>query len=191
MRVALRVARVVGMPPAELATRLRAAAHGAIDRYRAQVMPPRWRREHLLRRLAPEARRAPVGLALGRRDWPAATRRLLEHVRTRPSRFLLSPSQRIRTAAHVTSRHPGVALEAAARAARIADGTYDLLGYDGLAFTDAAGGIDWHLDPVAGRRMPRVVLGDVDYLDPQHGDHKVVWELNRHQHWLGLGRAGG
>jgi uncharacterized heparinase superfamily protein len=29
----------------------------------------------------------------------------------------------------------------------------------------------------------------VPYLDPQYGDHKIVWELNRHQHWLALGRA--
>ncbi len=27
------------------------------------------------------------------------------------------------------------------------------------------------------------------YLDPAGGDHKVIWELNRHQHWLTLGRA--
>jgi uncharacterized heparinase superfamily protein len=177
------------MPPAELATRVRAAAHGALDRWRAHVVPPSWRREHLLRRLAADVRRTPAGLALAGRDWPAAHAALLEHVRTRPSRFLLSPSQRIRTAAHVTSRHPGVALEAAAKAARIAEGTYDLLGYEGVAFTDATGGIDWHLDPVSGRRMPRAFWADVDYLDPQHGDHKVVWELNRHQHWLALGRG--
>ena len=27
------------------------------------------------------------------------------------------------------------------------------------------------------------------YLDPAIGDHKIIWELNRHQHWLALGRA--
>ena len=27
------------------------------------------------------------------------------------------------------------------------------------------------------------------YLDPRYGDHKIIWELNRHQHWLALGRA--
>ena len=30
---------------------------------------------------------------------------------------------------------------------------------------------------------------DVPYLDPAIGDHKIIWELNRHQHWLRLGRA--
>jgi hypothetical protein len=29
----------------------------------------------------------------------------------------------------------------------------------------------------------------VPFLDPSTGDHKVIWELNRHQHWLTLGRA--
>ena len=27
------------------------------------------------------------------------------------------------------------------------------------------------------------------YLDAACGDHKIIWELNRHQHWLTLGRA--
>ena len=30
---------------------------------------------------------------------------------------------------------------------------------------------------------------DVPYLAPECGDHKIVWELNRHQHWIALGRA--
>ncbi len=29
----------------------------------------------------------------------------------------------------------------------------------------------------------------VPFLDPQSGDHKIIWELNRHQHLLALGRA--
>ena len=29
----------------------------------------------------------------------------------------------------------------------------------------------------------------VPYLEPECGDHKIIWELNRHQHWLALGRA--
>jgi hypothetical protein len=27
------------------------------------------------------------------------------------------------------------------------------------------------------------------YLDPSIGDHKIIWELNRHQYWIALGRA--
>ena len=39
------------------------------------------------------------------------------------------------------------------------------------------------------RRAPKRFWADVPYLDPASGDHKVIWELNRHQHWLALGRA--
>ena len=40
-------------------------------------------------------------------------------------------------------------------------------------------------------RAPLVCWADVPYLDPPIGDHKIIWELNRHQHWLQLGRASG
>ena len=38
-------------------------------------------------------------------------------------------------------------------------------------------------------RAPQTFWGAIRYLDPACGDHKVIWELNRHQHWLTLGRA--
>jgi hypothetical protein len=49
--------------------------------------------------------------------------------------------------------------------------------------------VDWHFDPVYGRGAPRAFHTRVPYLDPAIGDHKIIWELNRHQHWLALGRA--
>ena len=70
-------------------------------------------------------------------------------------------------------------LLAAAEAFR--KGRFDLLGYRGLSFGDP---VDWHLDPVSGRRSPRLHWSRIDALDPEMvGDSKVVWELNRHQ-WL-------
>ena len=75
------------------------------------------------------------------------------------------------------------------RGDRIVNGDYDLLGYEGLRFDGAHGATDWHLDPVSGRRARAAFWADVPYLDPACGDHKVIWELNRHQHWLTLGRA--
>jgi len=60
-------------------------------------------------------------------------------------------------------------------------GRFDLLGYRGLSFGDP---VDWHLDPVSGRRAPSLHWSRIDSLDPEVvGDSKVVWELNRHQ-WL-------
>jgi hypothetical protein len=71
--------------------------------------------------------------------------------------------------------------EVVATADAICRHRFDLLGYRALSFGDP---IDWHLDPVSGRRAPRVHWSRIDPLDAELvGDHKVVWELNRHQ-WL-------
>jgi len=59
-------------------------------------------------------------------------------------------------------------------------GRFDLLGYRALSFGDP---IDWHLDPVAGVRAPRVHWSRLPLQPAVIGDCKVVWELNRHQ-WL-------
>ena len=64
---------------------------------------------------------------------------------------------------------------------------FELLGYRGLTFGDP---VDWHFDPVAGHRAPRVHWSRLDPLDPASvGDSKVVWELNRHQWLVRLGAA--
>lgn len=64
---------------------------------------------------------------------------------------------------------------------------FDLLGYRDLSFGDP---VDWHLDPVSGRRAPLVHWSRHDPLDcTALGDSKVMWELNRHQWLVGLGCA--
>ena len=64
---------------------------------------------------------------------------------------------------------------------------FDLLGYKGLDFGDP---IDWHLDPVSGKRSALVHWSRLDPLDAaQVGDSKVIWELNRHQWLVHLGQA--
>ena len=69
----------------------------------------------------------------------------------------------------------------------ICAGRFDLLGYRGLYFGDP---VDWHLDPVSGRRAPVLHWSRLDPLDPAVvGDAKVIWELNRHQWLLPLGQA--
>ena len=70
---------------------------------------------------------------------------------------------------------------------RVLEGRFDLLGYRGLSFGTP---IDWHLDPTSGKRPPLVHWSRIRYLDAEaFGDHKVIWELNRHQHLMLLGRA--
>src|SRR5262249_27677010 len=77
--------------------------------------------------------------------------------------------------------------EVLARASALCRGRFDLLGYRDLSFGDP---VDWHLDPVSGRRAPLEHWTRLDPLDAnQVGDHKVIWELNRHQWLVCLGQA--
>jgi hypothetical protein len=64
---------------------------------------------------------------------------------------------------------------------------FSLLGYGEL---DYGPHIDWHLDIVHDKRAPLKPWFKIDFLDFQKtGDHKVIWELNRHQHLITLAKA--
>jgi hypothetical protein len=92
------------------------------------------------------------------------------------TRFFPGPA-----AAGAPSLAEGAAAHTVETAERLLRKRFDLLGYRDLCFGDP---IDWHLDPVAGRRAPRAHWTRLDHLDATAvGDHKVIWELNRHQ-WL-------
>lgn len=94
---------------------------------------------------------------------------------------------RQRTIGCLVDHWPDLAQRAEARAGRIADGRFDLLGHEGLSFGHP---IDWALDPVHNRRAPNEHWSRVPYLDADVvGDHKIVWELNRHQYFVHLGQA--
>ncbi|HXE81182.1 MAG TPA: alginate lyase family protein [Vicinamibacterales bacterium] len=173
----------------ELAARSVEALRTAGQRVRTRVRRPAWRRRELASLIAPlTPDLAAARDRIASRDWGAAHAALCRHFTTRPPRFLLHPSVRADVRSRVLEAHPGADDEARALASRIAAGWYDLLGYQGLRFGEN-GRIDWHLDPVSGRRAPFTFWADVPYLDPACGDHKVIWELNRHQEWLMLGRA--
>src|SRR5262249_21425282 len=84
-------------------------------------------------------------------------------------------------------RWPNAEREIIAVADRIGEGTFDLLGLRELKLGDK---IDWHLEPLSGKRTPLRHWSQLDYLDTNvAGDKKVTWELNRHQYFLTLGRA--
>jgi hypothetical protein len=69
----------------------------------------------------------------------------------------------------------------------ICQGRFNLLGYHALSFGNP---VDWHLDPVSGRRAPMMHWSLLNPLDIELvGDSKVVWELNRHQWMIRLGQA--
>jgi hypothetical protein len=74
------------------------------------------------------------------------------------------------------------------QAEKICQHRFDLLGYQDLDFGTP---IDWHFDPVHHKRAPRKPWYQIPFLDfDQIGDHKIIWELNRHQHLVTLAQAG-
>lgn len=77
--------------------------------------------------------------------------------------------------------------ELLARADRIVANRFDLLGLRDLSYGTP---VNWQRDPLADREAPMVHWSRVPYLDADRvGDHKVTWELNRHQWLITLGQA--
>ncbi|MBA2620617.1 MAG: alginate lyase family protein [Acidobacteria bacterium] len=74
------------------------------------------------------------------------------------------------------------------RADRICAGFFDLLGYENLRF---GGKIpDWHFDPISQKTSAKIHWSKIqETSSAQTGDKKIIWELNRQQHFTTLGRA--
>jgi len=173
----------------EISWRAKAAARIAWDRFRISRTPPAWDRRELAPALAADLSLDGVRGALADADWHDAHRGLAFHIAFTPQRFALAASNHSTLAPAIRDRFPGALVQATTRAEEILAGRYDLLGYRGLTFPHSRGAVNWHLDPVHHREAPVGFWSDVPYLDPKCGDHKIIWELNRHQHWLSLGRA--
>jgi len=181
--------RLAHMDVDEIGWRAKAAARIAWDRVRLSRTPPAWDRRELAPALAADVALDGVRSALDDHKWHDAHRALAFHIAFTPQRFPLAASSHSTLAPKIRDHFPGALVQATARAENILAGRYDLLGYRGLTFPNGRAGVDWHFDPVHNCRVPRAFWSDVPYLDPKCGDHKIVWELNRHQHWLTLGRA--
>jgi uncharacterized heparinase superfamily protein len=113
---------------------------------------------------------------------------LLENFRVRraPS-FFASFDNREETVGLLRSRWPDAEQSLIERARRITEGRFDLLGFSDLSFGKD---VDWHLEPVSGKRAPLSHWSRIDYLSAEvAGDKKITWELNRHQYFATLGRA--
>jgi Heparinase II/III-like protein/Heparinase II/III N-terminus len=119
---------------------------------------------------------------------------------TRPGRFFFT-AREISERTELLSKHlPDEMDEILREADEICGHRFRLLGYEHLDFTlDGGSGnfsgdnfkdIDWHLDPVHGKRAPLDPWFKIPFLDfAVVGDHKVTWELNRHQHLVTLAKA--
>jgi Heparinase II/III-like protein/Heparinase II/III N-terminus len=188
-----RLEKLGRMDVSEIAWRARQGARNAVDRARAAVVAPRWRRADVLGTLSQDERLAPIRDAAAAQRWIEAHAALARLLASEPQRFVIAPSARRDVVGLVRAQFPNAARDAAARADRIVAGEHDLLGYRGLRFPPLPGSEpscpDWHLDPVHGRTAPIAFWSKVPFLSSEYGDHKIIWELNRHQHWLVLGRA--
>jgi hypothetical protein len=113
---------------------------------------------------------------------------LLAHFRTRHApAFFASFNERDETRTELQHRFGARTEMLIGRAQRIVEGVFDLLGHERLSFGDP---VDWHLEPVSGKRAPLAHWSRIDYLDASvAGDKKLVWELNRQQYFSTLGRA--
>ena len=183
--------RLRAMDADEWRFRLASATRNAADRTRAVLAPSPWRRSDLADLLVPASSGEPADLtkardASVRGDWTAAHHALAAQFASRPRLFPLEPASLAQLTARVRLRFPNAAASARERADRMLAGRYDILGYRDLPFGTPPA---WHTDPVHGRESPRDFWTRVPYLDPEHGDHKVIWEINRHQHWLSFARA--
>jgi hypothetical protein len=189
MNPARLVRRLRAMDGRELRFRSASAARRTAGRIAFAVRRPVWQRSTFASiAWGPETIDRAIAHAR-QSDWPAAHADVMRHVGDGGCRFVLDPRRRDEIARLVIGAFPTAPSEAVDRAERVLSGRFDLLGYRGLSFAHGESAIDWHYDPVHGRRAPRVFWDQVPYLAPECGDHKIIWELNRHQHWLTLGRA--
>jgi hypothetical protein len=111
---------------------------------------------------------------------------LLAHFRRAPRAFFKAFDEPVDTRAELRRRFPDSSA-VTERAGRAAAGRFDLLGLKDLCFGEP---VDWNFEPVAGKRSPMTHWSSFLELDAETaGDKKIIWELNRHQHFLALGRA--
>ncbi|MFV0387763.1 MAG: alginate lyase family protein [Pyrinomonadaceae bacterium] len=74
-----------------------------------------------------------------------------------------------------------------AQAKKIVEEKFDLLGFNSLEFKDP---LDWHYEPISEIDSPMQHWKLFDELDAnESGDKKIIWELNRQQHFFSLGVA--
>ncbi len=96
------------------------------------------------------------------------------------------PQARV-SASYLATRWPTHAAARLQAAELLLTGQMPLLGFD---VTIGEGPDRWRTDPLSGQVAPHTHWSQVPYLNASIvGDHKRVWELNRHQHFLVLAQA--
>ena len=82
----------------------------------------------------------------------------------------------------IASRDPETRLRLTAQSDALEQGRAALLGHEHLWVGNPP---RWYREPVSGIEAPRIHWSRIDHLDAAVvGDHKLLWELNRHQYLL-------
>jgi hypothetical protein len=119
-------------------------------------------------------------------EWGAAATLRRHYAERFPARFFAGVGETAMPAS-LTERLSEERALILAQADAVCGGRFDLLGYRGLTFGDP---VDWHLDPVARRRVPLLHWSRIDPFDVALcGDSRIIWHVNRHQWLVLLGEA--
>jgi hypothetical protein len=177
------------MSAEELAFRARSILRTQGERIAVSLKRPSWTRHDVAGALDSKVLDRALREALAGGHWEDAAARLRTTILRRPARFVIDCHQARALSREIIQRWPDAPLAAAKSADTILTDRHEILGYPALSFTHNARSIDWHYDPVHDRSAPLRFWADVPFLDPHCGDHKIIWEINRHQYFLALGRA--
>lgn len=183
----MKLARLLRKSPRELVDRGRQELLKRLDRLHPIAAARAPSPCDLFRELAARPELEAIRARADAGDVAGAARALFDHWSAAvPERFFpgaVSPE----TPALLNRAMPEARERLLATADSLCEGRFDLLGYRALSFGDP---VDWHLDPISGRRAPLVHWSRLDPLDVERvGDSKVVWELNRQQWLVRLGQA--
>ena len=166
--------------------RLKGRGLGELRERGAQALAARAERLGVGARLPTDAELSRLLLSAPRGPESTDAEALLAHFRQAPRAFFKAFDEPEAIRAELRRRFPD-ASAVTERAARAAAGRFDLLGFKDLFFGEP---VDWNFEPVAGKRSPMTHWSCFVELDAEAaGDKKIIWELNRHQHFLTLGRA--
>ncbi|MDP1930772.1 MAG: alginate lyase family protein [Gammaproteobacteria bacterium] len=189
----MKLQKLFTMAPAEMAFRGRQAVFKTVER--VSTSPGDQAREvnELFKSLNDNGHDVDSPAMLFRQGYPEfATRSLQSGFRAAsPLRFFAGASD-VLVPELINLYLPQARLDIIKSADAVCAGEFDTLGYGRLRFSDKDNHhkINWHLDAVSGKVSPLLHWSRINPLDfSQVGDHKVVWELNRHQWMIELALA--
>lgn len=177
--------RLLSMSPAEILFRSRQEASKTLESIRLtpdSVEPP-----CVFNKLKDDPAHSDIAqLYHAGHDEPAVQAMVSAFQLTAPARFFAGANEDA-VPLLISATCEGEQREIIEHANAILRGEFPVLGYGHLSFGTP---VDWQLDPLSGKHSPLVHWSKLNPLDHAAvGDHKVVWELNRHQWLLDLGQA--